>query len=185
MKSIIFMFVGGMIFTAQAADAKAAASCPAVLDVRLRNIEDEPANLCDYTGKVVLVVNTASYCGFTPQYKALEALYRKYRGQGLVVLGFPSNDFGKQEPGSSKEIAKFCRLTYGVEFPMLEKATIVGKNPSAPYTELIKATGVSPQWNFHKYLIGRDGKTIQSFAGDVPPDSAAFIAALEKQLERQ
>ena len=160
-----------------------AASCPGVLNVRLHNLHDEPVDLCAYAGQVVLVVNTASYCGFTPQYKALEALYRQYHARGLTVLGFPSNDFGNQEPGSNKEIAKFCKLTYGVEFPMMEKASITGKHPSAPYPALFKATGQKPQWNFHKYLIGRDGKNIQSFASDIKPDSPEFIAALEAMLK--
>lgn len=160
----------------------AAAICPAVLNVQLKNLNDEPANLCDYAGQVVLVVNTASYCGFTSQYKGLEALYRKYQARGLTVLGFPSNDFGNQEPGTNKEIAKFCKLTYGVEFPLFEKAHIVSAKPSAPYPALIKATGQSPQWNFHKYLISRDGKKISSYASDVKPDEAVFIAELEKLL---
>ena len=162
--------------------AHAAAICPAVLNVQLKNLNDEPANLCDYAGQVVLVVNTASYCGFTSQYKGLEALYRKYQGRGFTILGFPSNDFGQQEPGSNKEIAKFCKLTYGVEFPMFEKASIVTAKPSAPYPALIKATGQSPQWNFHKYLISRDGKKISSYASDVKPDADAFVADLEKLL---
>ena len=157
-------------------------TCPAVLNVQLHNLNDEPANLCDYAGQVVLVVNTASYCGFTSQYKGLEALYRKYQARGLTVLGFPSNDFGNQEPGTNKEIAKFCKLTYGVEFPMLEKASITSAKPSAPYPALIKATGQSPQWNFHKYLISRDGKKISSYASDVTPDSPAFVAELERLL---
>ncbi len=185
MKKFIFLFISCMTLTVQAAELKAPASCPDVLNVQLNDLNDEPANLCDYAGQVVLVVNTASYCGFTPQYKALESLYRKYHQRGLTVLGFPSNDFGNQEPGSNKEIAKFCKLTYGVEFPMMEKANITGANPSAPYPALIKATGDTPQWNFHKYLISRDGKVIKSFASDVKPDSAVFIAELEKLLAKR
>lgn len=165
------------------ADEPTAASCPEVLNVRLHNLNGEPVDLCAYTGQVVLVVNTASYCGFTPQYKALEALYRQYHARGLTVLGFPSNDFGNQEPGSNKEIAKFCKLTYGVEFPMMEKASITGKHPSAPYPALFRATGQEPQWNFHKYLISRDGRNIQSFASDIKPDSPYFTGALETMLK--
>ncbi|MGB8517709.1 MAG: glutathione peroxidase [Gallionella sp.] len=175
----LFLFASANV---QAAEPSVA-SCPEVLNVRLHNLNDEPANLCDYAGQVVLVVNTASYCGFTPQYKALETLYRNYHARGLMVLGFPSNDFGNQEPGSNKEIAKFCKLTYGVEFPMLEKATITSEQPTAPYPALIKATGQKPQWNFHKYLISRDGKSIRSFASDIKPDSPEFIGALEAMLK--
>ncbi len=171
-----------LVFLFAACNVHAAANCPAVLNVQLKNLNDEAANLCDYAGQVVLVVNTASYCGFTSQYQGLEALYRKYQGRGFTILGFPSNDFGQQEPGSNKEIAKFCKLTYGVEFPMLEKASITSAKPSAPYPALIKATGQAPQWNFHKYLISRDGKKISSYASEVKPDSAAFVAELEKLL---
>lgn len=175
-----------LLFSANACAAEpAAASCPDVLNVRLHNLNDEPVDLCAYAGQVVLVVNTASYCGFTPQYKALEALYRNYHARGLTVLGFPSNDFGNQEPGSNKEIAKFCKLTYGVEFPMLEKARIINSTPSAPYPALIQATGQKPQWNFHKYLISRDGKTIRSFASDITPESTGFIGALETLLDKK
>jgi glutathione peroxidase len=186
MRSSYILFVLFLLINAPAQAAEAtAASCPEVLNVRLHNLNDEPANLCDYAGQVVLVVNTASYCGFTPQYKALEALYRNYHARGLTVLGFPSNDFGNQEPGSNKEIAKFCKMTYGVEFPMMEKASITSKHPSAPYPALFKATGEKPQWNFHKYLISRDGKKILSFASDIKPDSPEFIGALEKLLEQK
>ena len=170
---------------AQAENSMAEHRCPEVLNVQLNNLNDEPTNLCDYAGQVVLVVNTASYCGFTPQYKALEALYRKYHARGLTVLGFPSNDFGNQEPGSNKEIAKFCKLTYGVEFPMFEKASITGNQPSAPYPQLIKSTGQTPQWNFHKYLISRDGNTVKSYASEVTPESPQFIGELEKLLAQK
>ncbi len=190
MNKFIFLVMSLIALNAQAAgdnsaQAKTSSTCPDVLNVQLNDLNDEPANLCDYAGQVVLVVNTASYCGFTPQYKALESLYRQYHPLGLTVLGFPSNDFGNQEPGSNKEIAKFCKLTYGVEFPMLEKASITSAHPSAPYPALIKATGETPQWNFHKYLISRDGKTIKSFASDVKPDSAEFIAQLEELLAKK
>jgi glutathione peroxidase len=182
--SVLFLLLS-LAVNASATPAQPSKNCPAVLNVQLKNLNDEPANLCDYTGQVVLVVNTASYCGFTPQYKSLEALYRKYRTRGLAILGFPSNDFGNQEPGSNKEIAKFCKLTYGVEFPMFEKANITNVQPSAPYPALIKATGEIPQWNFHKYLISRDGQKISSYASDVKPDAAAFVAELEKLLEQK
>jgi glutathione peroxidase len=146
-------------------------------------LQDEaPQNLCQYAGKAILVVNTASFCGFTKQYEGLEALYRDYKGKGLVVLGFPSNDFGKQEPGSDKEIADFCTNTYAVKFPMFSKSTVVGSGRNPLYTDLAKATGQSPQWNFHKYLIDRSGKVVQSFDSDVTPQSKQLVSAIEKVL---
>src|SRR4051812_39180691 len=125
------------------------ASCPALLHHTFNRLQDEaPQDLCQYAGKVVLVVNTASYCGFTKQYEGLEALYKKYSSRGLVVLGFPSNDFGKQEPGSSKEIADFCFNTYGVKFPMFAKSSVVGPNANALHASLTRQTGHEPKWNF-------------------------------------
>ena len=126
--------------------------------------DEKPQSLCQYAGQVVLVVNTASYCGFTSQYKGLEALYTKYRDKGLVVLGFPSNDFGSQEPGSAKEIAEFCTNTYGVKFPMFAKSHVRGDEVNPLHAELIKATGTTPKWNFYKYLIGRDGKAVAAYS---------------------
>ena len=187
MKTLIILLLSLLLFSnAQAAEqASAPTICPEVLQVKLNTLDDEPANLCDYAGQVILVVNTASYCAFTDQYKGLEALYKKYLDRGFVILGFPSNDFGEQEPGSNKEIAKLCKLTYGVEFPMFEKANITSKHPSAPYPYLIKATGETPQWNFHKYLIGRDGKTIKSFDGKVTPEAPVLIAEIEAMLAQK
>src|SRR5579871_5216914 len=132
----------------------AMAACPALLDRKVDTIDEKSRSLCEYSGKVILVVNTASQCGYTPQYEGLEALYRKYRERGLVVLGFPSNDFGGQEPGSNKEIASFCVNQYAVDFPVFGK-TELKKNPF--YAELVKASGRAPHWNFHKYLVDRGG----------------------------
>jgi glutathione peroxidase len=161
----------------------AAAACPALLHHTFARLQDDaPQDLCQYAGKVVLVVNTASYCGFTSQYQGLEALYAKYETQGLVVLGFPSNDFGHQEPGTSKEISDFCYNTYGVKFPMLSKAVVTGPSKNAFYSALEKATGKTPQWNFHKYLIDRNGKAIASFASAVEPDSSTLLGPLERAL---
>lgn len=158
-----------------------ASACPAILQHSFNRLQDEaPQRLCQYAGKVLLVVNTASYCGFTGQYEGLEALQAKYQARGLVVLGFPSNDFGQQEPGSSKEIADFCFNTYGVKFPMFSKSVVRGPQASPLYTALVKATGQSPQWNFHKYLIDRSGKVVASFASKVEPDSPSLVAAIEK-----
>jgi glutathione peroxidase len=160
---------------AQTANAPAAprlaASCPAVLHYTFNRLQDDaPQDLCQYSGKVVLVVNTASYCGFTKQYEGLEALYAKYGSRGLVVLGFPSNDFGKQEPGSSKEIADFCFNTYGVKFPMFAKSSVKGPEANQLHANLAKLTGEAPKWNFTKYLIDRSGKVVQHFPSKVTPE---------------
>jgi glutathione peroxidase len=163
--------------------AAAPAACPAILKQTFNRLQDEaPQNLCQYAGKVVLVVNTASYCGFTNQYEGLEALYAKYGSKGLVVLGFPSNDFGKQEPGNSKEIADFCYNTYGVKFPMFSKSVVSGPAPNPLYVDLIKQTGKTPAWNFHKYLIDRHGKVVDSFPSKVTPDDKKLVGAVEKAL---
>lgn len=176
----------GLLPAAQAQSQPAApAACPAVLQQQFKRLQDEvPQNLCQYAGKVTLVVNTASYCGFTTQYQGLEALYAKYQARGLVVLGFPSNDFGKQEPGSSKEIADLCFNTYGVKFPMFSKAVVSGPNANALYATLAKSTGKTPQWNFHKYLIDRSGKVITSFPSEVAPGNPALVTAIEKALNQ-
>ena len=159
------------------------AACPAILQYQFPRLQDEaPQNLCQYAGKAVLVVNTASYCGFTSQYEGLEALYVKYQPRGLVVLGFPSNDFGGQEPGSAKEIADFCYNTYGVKFPMLGKSVVSGAARNGLYAALDKATGKTPQWNFHKYLIDRSGKVVASFPSDVTPDNPALLQAVDQAL---
>jgi len=144
-------------------------------------ILEQPQSLCEYAGKVVMVVNTASECGYTPQYEGLEALYRKYRERGLVVLGFPSNDFGGQEPGSNREIAAFCVNQYAIDFPMFAK-TELKRNPL--YAELARASGAAPRWNFHKYLIDRSGKQVLSFDTRIAPSDPALVAALEKMLAK-
>ncbi|HEU4351699.1 MAG TPA: glutathione peroxidase [Burkholderiales bacterium] len=144
-------------------------------------ILEKPQSLCEYAGKVVLVVNTASQCGYTPQYEGLEALYRKYRDRGLVVLGFPSNDFGDQEPGSNKEIAAFCVNQYAIDFPMFAK-TELRKNPL--YADLMRTTGAAPRWNFHKYLIDRSGQQVLSFDTRVAPSDPKLVEAVEMMLSR-
>lgn len=136
-----------------------------------------------YAGQVLLVVNTASKCGFTPQYEGLEALQKQYAGQGFTVLGFPSNDFMGQEPGSEAEIKEFCTLTYGVKFPMFEKVHVKGPDATPLYRELAAKTGVAPGWNFHKYLIGRDGQVVANFSSKVKPDDTALLAAIERELK--
>ena len=143
-----------------------------------------PVNLNKaYGGQVVLVVNTASKCGFTPQYDGLEALQKQYAAQGFVVLGFPSNDFMGQEPGSEAEIKEFCTLTYGVKFPMFEKVHVKGAQATPLYRELARETGVEPGWNFHKYLIARDGRVVANFPSRVKPGDPALVSAIERELK--
>jgi glutathione peroxidase len=158
------------------------AACPTLLDRKMTTLDEKSRSLCEYSGKVLLVVNTASECGYTPQYEGLEALYRKYRAKGLVVLGFPMNDFGGQEPGSNKQIADFCVNQYAIDFPMFAK-TALKANPL--YADLAKATGESPKWNFHKYLVDRSGKRVQSFGTKVDPNDPKLVGSLEKLLEEK
>lgn len=164
------------------APAASAASCPAVLKHTFNRLQDEaPQDLCQYAGKVVLVVNTASYCGYTPQYQGLEALYAKYAARGLVVLGFPSNDF-KQESADAKKIADLCYNTYGVKFPMFASSVVTGSGANPLYTDLIKATGNQPKWNFNKYLIDRNGKVLDYFPSKVTPEDPALVSKIEQAL---
>lgn len=179
-------------------------------DVPLNRITGEAATLADYRGKVLLVVNVASKCGLTPQYDALEKLYTRFQDSGLVVLGFPANDFGSQEPGSNEEIQTFCRSTFGVNFPMFSKIAVTGPDTHPLYKSLIeaqpKATGegrpamrenlngflgrsnstTNPEpgilWNFEKFLIGRDGNVVARFSPEVVPDDPAVVAAIESAL---
>lgn len=162
-----------------------AAACPALLDHRMNTLQGKRQDFCAFGGKVVLVVNTASYCGYTRQYEGLQALHDKYHGEGLVVVGFPANDFGMQEPGSNAEVADFCERTFKVKFPMMEKSSVVGTGVNPVFAGLGKATGESPRWNFHKYLIGRDGKSVQSFGSKVAPEATELVAAIEKQLAKK
>jgi glutathione peroxidase len=157
----------------------AMAACPALLDRKMDTIHEKPQSLCDYAGKVVLVVNTASECGYTPQYEGLESLYRKYRDRGLVVLGFPANDFGGQEPGSNQDIAAFCVNQYAIDFPMFAKIDL---KTSPLYADLAKATGTAPRWNFHKYLIDRSGRQVQSFDTRVDPADPKLVSVIERLL---
>jgi glutathione peroxidase len=158
--------------------------CPAILNHRLTSLQEEQVDLCQFSGRVVLFVNTASYCGNTHQYGDLEKLYRELEPRGLSVIGFPANDFGGQEPKSNGEIAQFCRSTYGVKFPMMAKSHVVGSESNPVYVQLRAATHSQPEWNFHKYLVSRDGKTILSFPADLPPTDAKFRAAIESMLSQ-
>lgn len=147
-------------------------------------IDAKPLPFSQFRGKVVLVVNTASFCGFTKQYGGLEAVFEKYRDRGLVVLGVPSNDFGDQEPGSNAEIATFCQGAFNVTFPLTEKYDVKGANAHPFYKWAVATLGASaaPKWNFHKYLVGADGQLIASFATTVEPDAPKLVAAMEAAL---
>lgn len=159
-------------------------SCPALLQHTLPRLQDEkPQSLCQYAGKVTLIVNTASYCGFTPQYADLERLQQQLGARGLVVLGFPSNDFA-QEQGSNRDIADFCANTFGVKFPMFTKTSVTGSSAHPLYQQLSRQTGQRPAWNFHKYLVSRDGRRVLSFASGVSPDSPGLRQALLAELAK-
>ena len=156
----------------------------ALLDHTMKRLaSDETVTLSDaYENKVVLIVNSASKCGNTPQYEGLEALYSEYADDGLVVLGVPSNNFAGQEPGTEAEIASFCRLTYGVKFPMFEKIDVKGDDAHPLYHALADAAGTYPTWNFHKYLIGRDGKLITAFSPGTKPQDSSVVDAIKSAL---
>jgi glutathione peroxidase len=157
-------------------------ACPPLLQHTVARLQDEkPQNLCQYAGQVLVVVNTASFCGFTSQYKGLEALHAKYKERGLVVLGFPSNDFS-QEPESNAKIADFCENTFGVKFPMFVKTTVKGSGALPLFKQLAEQSGTTPKWNFYKYVISRDGKDVKSFSSMTGPQDKSFVQEIEKQL---
>lgn len=153
-----------------------------VYDFSLDSIDGKPAPLADYKGKVLLLVNVASKCGFTPQYTQLEAVYEKYKGQGLVVIGFPANNFGAQEPGSNEEIKEFCNRKYNVSFPMYSKISVKGDDKAPLYQYLTSTGGGEIKWNFTKFLVGRDGNVIARYESKVKPDEPEVVAAIEKAL---
>jgi len=159
-------------------------SCPEILNYTFKRLGDErKENLCEtYKGKLLLVVNTASKCAFTPQYDGLEKLYQTHKQNGLVVLGFPSNDFAGQEPGTEKQILNFCRLTYSVEFPMFEKVHAAKANADPFYQSLAKMAGEYPAWNFHKYLVTPDGRLIGSFKSHIKPDDQNLNQLIKDNL---
>lgn len=177
MKTFMMVSLSLIAFASQAADAE-------LLDHDFRKLASEDVvNLSDaYKGKVLLIVNTASKCGNTPQYDGLEKLYKQYGEDGLVVLGFPSNDFLGQEPGTEEQIQDFCRLTYGVQFPMFEKTTVKKNNAHPFFAQLAEESGTYPTWNFHKFLIGRDGKLIAEFSPRTQPYDDSLVADIEEAL---
>ena len=162
-----------------------AAECPKLLNHQYATLQGGQVNLCDYADRAILVVNTASYCGYTPQYEGLERLYKRFQKQGLVVLGFPSNDFGAQEPGSNHEVAEFCRLNYGVSFPLSKKLEVNGHDRHQLYRLLAGEGAEFPgdiTWNFEKFLLGKDGRVLARFSPRTAPDDPSVITAIEKAL---
>ena len=176
MRALVF-YLSSVVFAFGCATCFA---CPALLNHTVEPLTGgKPRSLCQYEGSVVLVVNTASECGFTGQYEGLQALHRKYAARGLVVLGFPSNAFGGQEPSSNKKIAEFCQANFGVTFPVFAKVETMPLRNNPVFAGLVKNTGVEPKWNFHKYLIDRKGTRVESFESGVSPQSAALVQRIE------
>jgi len=185
-----FVFAASLWATSFAAQAQTpvpagttnTAACPPLLQHSFPRLQDEkPQALCQYSGKVLLVVNTASFCGFTPQYEGLEKLNARFADKGLVILGFPSNDFN-QEAADSKKIADVCFNTYGVKFPMFSRTSVKGAAANPLFKQLAQATGQAPSWNFHKYLVDRTGKPVAGYGSNVAPLSPTLVAAIEKAL---
>jgi len=171
--------------SARAQSTAAAQACPALLQQDFKRLQDDkPQALCQYAGKVLLVVNTASYCGYTKQYEGLEALHAKYAARGLVVMGFPSNDFN-QEASDSATIAEVCFNTYGVKFPMFAPSKVSGRAANPLFAGLAQATGQPPKWNFHKYLVDRQGRPVAAFASKVVPGDPSLVASIEKALAQK
>jgi glutathione peroxidase len=180
MQRLLFLFTTMLVLSS--AGAQAASLCAGAGSYTVQPlIGGQSFDLCKANAKALLVVNTASQCGFTPQYEGLEKLHQRYKGKGLMVVGLPANDFGQQESGSNKQIADFCKINYGVSFTVGEKlSTPIGKDPL--YQKLIAASGKTPGWNFHKYLVTPDGK-VQSFASEVEPQSAQLTRAVDAALK--
>jgi glutathione peroxidase len=163
--------------------AGAAFASSSIYDFTMKNIDGQETQLASYKGRVVLIVNVASQCGFTPQYTGLESLYEKYKDRGLVLVGVPANNFGQQEPGTDAEIKQFCSRKYNVTFPMLSKVSVKGPDITPLYQYLTTAEGGDVKWNFTKFLIGKDGKVIGRFEPKVTPESPELTAAIEKALQ--
>ena len=182
-RSMLALIIAALaVFTEPTPTLAAESSCPAIIDHKFSNLMDEPVSLCQFSRNVLLIVNTASECGYTPQYDGLEKLYRRYREKGFAVLGFPSNDFGGQEPGSNRQIAQFCQVNYGITFPVFAKTAVVGKNANPLFRELAAKTGQPPRWNFHKYLLDRTGQPIAAFESSIEPEDPRITSQIEKLL---
>jgi glutathione peroxidase len=176
LRSILFVcFLFGI-------NTMANASCDALYNHQFKTLSGEEFNLCDYQDKPILVVNTASKCGFTPQFEALEGLYSQYKSQGLLVIGFPSNDF-KQELNDDKKIGDFCKMTYGVKFPMMSKSAVRGDDVNPFYKQLIEKTGTAPKWNFYKYVIAPKGEKVTVFSSMTKPDSEDIMKEIKPYLK--
>jgi glutathione peroxidase len=172
-----------VLFFSTAATAK---ECSALLDFNVRTLNEKTiVNLCEqYQGMVVLIVNTASRCAYTDQYDSLEKLYSEFKDEGFVVLGFPSNDFGQQEPGTEKQIRDFCRLTYGVKFPMFAKTHVAERNADPLFRSLATAAGTYPQWNFHKYLLDRNGRLVADYRSGIDPLDKSVTGEIRKYIKK-
>ena len=160
------------------------AAADSIYDFTMNTIDGSPKPLGDLKGKVVLIVNVASRCGYTPQYTGLEQLYEKYKDQGFVIVGVPANNFGAQEPGTNEEIKTFCTRKYNVSFPMMAKVSVKGDDITPLYQYLTSTEGGDIKWNFTKFLIGKDGKVVARFEPKVTPDSADVSAAIERELKQ-
>ena len=183
MKSIAFALTASLTLL-----STAAFGASSVYDFTLNSLMGTPTPLASFKGKVILIVNVASQCGYTPQYEGLQALYAKYKDQGLVVAGFPANNFGQQEPGANEEIGAFCRSKYGVTFPMFAKISVLGSDQAPLYKFLTEKaanpkTGGEIQWNFTKFLVDRNGKVIERFEPEVEPQSPEIVSAIEGALK--
>ncbi len=186
-KTLIAITLGVIIMetTTQASAAPKTTQATSIYNIPLKSLMGEKSSLAAYEGKVLLIVNTASECGYTKQYKGLEAIYEEFKSQGLVVLGFPSNDFGGQEPGSAEEIKNFCERKFHVTFPMFEKNAVSGKDQQPLYSHLIANSSIKDpvKWNFEKFLVGRDGKVISRFLSKVEPESTEMKSAITAALK--
>jgi glutathione peroxidase len=179
------LWVAGAGLPVQAQTQVAPAPCPALLNHSFARLQDGKAqSLCQYSGRVILMVNTASYCGYTGQFEGLEALNARYAARGLVVMGFPSNDFRQEDPDATKT-AEVCFNTYGVKFPMFTETRVRGRQAHPLFAELARRTGAQPSWNFNKYLVGRDGRALAHFESLVAPDNRQLVAAIEKALSER
>ncbi len=194
MRKSVVAVTAGVVFGVLAASSAAAddggKAVPPALNFTMKDITGKPVNLAQYQGQVVLLVNVASECGYTPQYKGLQALSEKYAKDGLVVIGVPANEFGRQEPGTDAQIAQFCTKNYGVTFPMMSKVVVKGPG-ICPLYKFLTSKDTNPRyagevgWNFEKFLIGRGGEVVGRFKSDVEPESAELVRAVERELNRK